>query len=342
MRIFKHYHKRIAVLCLAAVMLISLLPAAASAGTKPILYRGRITDRYANSYTVIYEEMDTNSKQLKREFKNYAVSITAVYPDWVEIVYGSGYAYIVRNRVDVYDPIDMVHTPYCGVEKYDFYAEITRPTPVMSMKDDHSDVLAFMTPGARVALIGFEDGYAKLVYKRQYGYINTNFLDEVLPVAKTVDQGTDTIPIAAFTSYATESENRNINLTMCGQWMAKDIVYPNMKWNFNDTVGPFTRARGYVEAGILADNEATTGMGGGSCQVSSTLFNAVLQLPGIRIDHRRAHGANGAKYLPYGMDAASASKNQNFIFTNCYDFPIRIETVVHDTCLTILIYKVSQ
>ena len=336
----KHSGLKTVCALLCALMILSLLPAAGSAaGDKKVLYNGRISPRYGNSYTVVYEEMDSESKQLARYFKNKAVKITGVYPYWLEIEYGDGYAYVVRNRVDASDPIDMVNTPYCGVEKYDFYTDISRITPVMSAPDDYSDVLALLTPGARIAIIGFEEGYAKLIYKRQYCYINTNFLSEVLPVARTVDQADDVIPLAAFTSFATESENRNINLAMCGVYMAQTPMHPGERWNFNNITGPFTLRRGYLEAGILADDEATTGMGGGSCQVSGTLYNAVLQLPGIFINHRRAHGNNGAKYLPYGMDAASATTEQNLILTNMYDFPVRIETSVHDTCITILLYK---
>ena len=340
-----HLRNRHGVRCLCAAMiltvLLTVLPVSALAGSKPVLYNGKVTTiRYPNSKTVIYSEMTKDLTYFLAEVSpGYKVRITAVYPNWLEIEYKNGYAYVLRNRIDVYDPIDRVNTPYCGTEKYEYYSDITRDVPVLADKDDNSTVLASLTAGSRIAILGFEDGYAKLVFKRQYCYVNSNLLEHVMPVARTVDQGTDTIPIAAFTSFATDDENRNINLTRCGERL--DRVYmPKQKLDFNAEVGPFTKANGYVEAGILADGDATTGTGGGSCQVSSTLFNTVLQLPGIAILQRQAHGNNGAKYLPYGMDAASAGPN--FRMRNDYPFPIRIETVMHDTCLTMLVYRVSE
>jgi Uncharacterized vancomycin resistance protein len=157
-----------------------------------------------------------------------------------------------------------------------------------------------------------------------------------------VEQGTDEIPIAAFTSFATDAENRNINLTQCGKRLDAVILQPGDTLNFNKQVGPFTKANGYVPAGSLVDGGVSESMGGGSCQVSGTIFCTVLQLPGVNILERHPHGDNAAGYLPYGMDASSATAKLNLRIRNEYDFPIRFETVMHDTCLTILVYKVTE
>ena len=79
--------------------------------------------------------------------------------------------------------------------------------------------------------------------------------------------------------------------------------------------------------------------GGGSCQVSSTLWDTLMQLPGITVLRRNPHGANAASYLPHGMDAASGTNTQNFIFRNDFDFPIRIDASTHDLALFVAIYK---
>ena len=76
-----------------------------------------------------------------------------------------------------------------------------------------------------------------------------------------------------------------------------------------------------------------------ACQVSSTLYNVVLQLPGITVLQRRAHGDNGASYLPIGVDAAVGNSALNFRFRNDYPFPIRIDASAQDGALTIAIYK---
>lgn len=75
-------------------------------------------------------------------------------------------------------------------------------------------------------------------------------------------------------------------------------------------MGPYNKGKGYLPAGALSDGTTTTSYGGGTCQVSSTLYNALLQLPGINILYRRAHGENAAPYLPHGVDAAVGNKRR--------------------------------
>ena len=73
------------------------------------------------------------------------------------------------------------------------------------------------------------------------------------------------------------------------------------------------------------DGKAVRSSGGGTCQVSSTLYNILIQLPGLTILKRRPHGYGGASYLPIHCDAAVGNDSLNLIFRNDYDFPIRLE-----------------
>ena len=116
-------------------------------------------------------------------------------------------------------------------------------------------------------------------------------------------------------------------------------MQPGEVMDFNATVGPFSAETGYMPAPVLVDDGVKTGYGGGSCQVSSTLWDALMQLPGITILKRNPHGNNAASYLPHGMDAASGTATQNFIFRNDFDFPIRIEASTHDLAMFVAIYK---
>jgi vancomycin resistance protein YoaR len=117
------------------------------------------------------------------------------------------------------------------------------------------------------------------------------------------------------------------------------VLQPGESMNFNNVVSPFSAANGYKLAPVLKDGETKMGYGGGSCQVSSTLWDSLMQLPGITVLRRNPHGANAASYLPHGMDAASGTDTQNFIFRNDYDFPIRIDASTHDLALFVAIYK---
>lgn len=119
------------------------------------------------------------------------------------------------------------------------------------------------------------------------------------------------------------------------------MYQPGDVFDGNKIMGPYNKGKGYLIAGALSDGTASKAYGGGTCQVSSTLYNALLQLPGINILYRRAHGENAAPYLPHGVDAAVGNKTQNLRWRNDYDFPIRVEAHTSgDGALCMLIYRV--
>ncbi len=158
------------------------------------------------------------------------------------------------------------------------------------------------------------------------------------------DQDEDT-PIAAYTSYykmvdTEKNHNRIFNIAR-GSELISGIYQPGDVFDGNKIMGPYNKGKGYLPAGALSDGTTTTSYGGGTCQVSSTLYNALLQLPGINILYRRAHGENAAPYLPHGVDAAVGNKTQNLRWRNDYDFPIRVEAHTSgDGALCMLIYRV--
>lgn len=304
-----------------------------------VLYRGIITRRYENSTTSVYKEMDKESKVLKYMNPGTKIEITAIYPDWVAIKYGSkGTGYVIRKRVDVKEAVDPVNTPPYPAVQFGFYAVIDRTVYVKSDKSADSETLSTLTEGARVAFIGMEDGWAKTIYHRQYGYVDTRELSEIYSVAGSEAVADAETPIAVFNSFYNDNQDRINNLAVACRFISK-VMQPGESMNFNDTVGPFNAQNGYLPAPVLVDGKTKNNYGGGSCQVSSTLWDTLIQLPGITTLYRRPHGDNGASYLPHGNDASSGTDELNLIFRNDYDFPIRIDASTHDRVLFVAIYK---
>lgn len=327
-------------LSLALVLCFLSAPAAQAVSKKSdVLYEGIITRRYANSYTNVYDRMDSETgKVVKTLNAGNSIQILDVYPGWVAIKVGSGVGYVRRNRIDVTGNPDPVNTPNYPITPMPYYAVIDRDVEVKADKSAESDTLSLLTDGARVAIEGFEDGWAVVIHKRQYGYINTNDLNEILPVASSVETADAETPIAVFNSFYNDNPDRIVNLARCCE-LISHVVQPGQTINFNNDVSPFSAANGYMLAPVLVKGETKMGYGGGSCQVSSTLWDTLMQLPGITVLRRNPHGDNAASYLPHGMDAASGTNTQNFIFRNDYDFPIRIDASTHDLALFIAIYK---
>jgi hypothetical protein len=259
---------------------------------------------------------------------------------------GAVLGFIKRDKLDDFtvENLQPENIPnYPGVQNTAI-VYVSEDTSVRESPNSSSNSLIELKPGCRLALIGFQDGWGKLIFKKQYGYVDSRHLGKKIPVDYlSKDPGTE-YPIAAYTSFYKITDNKdNLNRienlkVSCGKF--EDIVLnPGDRFDFNKLFGPYNASSGYKPAIILADGKSVLGYGGGTCQISSTLYNVLLQLPGINVDHRRPHGPSGASYLPHGADAAVGNKTQNLIFTNNYPFPIHIDGTVQDGALTIAIYR---
>ena len=332
-------------LLIPLILLLVLVTGASAMAEKKTLYNGIITRRYANSTTSVYDAMykdgkdaQANGKVVKVLNPGAKIEITATHPGWVEIKVGSGVGYVLRHRIDVTDNPSPGVTPDYPITPMPYYAVIDRDVEVKAAMDESSETLSLLTDGARVAIEGFQDGWAVVIHKRVYGYINTNDLSEIYPVASNEQSGDSETPISVFCSFYNDNPDRIVNLARCCYFISR-VLKPGETLNFNNLVSPFSAANGYRLAPVLVDGETKSGYGGGSCQVSSTLWDALLQLPGVTTLHRNPHGDNAASYLPHGLDAASGTATQNLIVRNDYDFPIRIDASTHDLVLFVAIYK---
>ncbi len=277
------------------------------------------------------------------------VEIIELGPDWLQIRSEKGDGYIKRryvdfNRVESINPA--VIPPYPAVLS-EYIAWSARVTEVREAPDTKAASLITLQPGARLALIGIEDGWAKMIYHRQYAYVDTRDLSELAPLYSGTENPDGSAPIAAYTSFyniATNEDNRNrmVNITVANDRMRQYIIQPGEAFDFNRYVGPYNRKAGYLPAPTLVDGGVQLGYGGGTCQVSSTLYNTLMQLPGLSVEKRRPHGPGGAKYLPLHADAAVGNQNLNLVFRNFYSFPVYIDGSAQDGALTILIWPAKD
>lgn len=110
-------------------------------------------------------------------------------------------------------------------------------------------------------------------------------------------------------------------------------------FSFCNTVGKATPERGYQKADIFdKDGNVIKGYGGGNCQISSTLYNAVLSLSSISIVERHEHSKK-VYYVPEGKDAAVAYGSIDFKFKNNYDYDIKIYAISSTNNINVKIVK---
>lgn len=126
------------------------------------------------------------------------------------------------------------------------------------------------------------------------------------------------------------SKNRNQNIRIAASAINGIVLLPGEEFSFGATAGA---AKGYLEAVTYENGKKTTGIGGGMCQVSSTLFNSVLKA-GLKITQRQSH-SKPAGYVRPGLDATYDSSGTDFRFVNSLSNPIKIQASAAETSVTV-------
>ena len=120
----------------------------------------------------------------------------------------------------------------------------------------------------------------------------------------------------------------NIKLT-CGKINEK-IIKPGETFSFNQIVGPCTAEEGYKKAEIYVNKKIKFALGGGNCQVSTTLYNAALAVPGIDITERHEHNGRPVDYIEDGKDATVSYNTLDLKFVNNTGSDIKLYTWCDD------------
>jgi len=307
------------------------------------------TTKITKNVTPILEDQDEDSKVLDSLSKYSVITIYQVFPAFVLAECDGVSGFVSRTRIDEdVTVLDPVNTPPYGVTLTSYVATTTAVAKVYVDPDTSSETFPIeVGAGSKVAILGFNGSFAKVLYWRSYGYIDASLLKDLVVVSQTDEPMSDSTPIAAFSSFFAYNNGNELNdgrvknIVRSCESMTR-VMQPGESLNFNEQVGPYKASNGYFPAPVLVNGAVKPGYGGGTCQSSSTLYNTVRQLPGITVVYRRPHGASCAKYLPMHQDAAVGNSSLNFIFRNDYDFPIRIlAECTGEGVLTIQIFKVE-
>ena len=124
------------------------------------------------------------------------------------------------------------------------------------------------------------------------------------------------------THFGGTGANRGSNIAIAAGRIDGTLLAPNEVFSYNKIVGPRIASAGFKDAPVILKGELVPGIGGGICQVSSTLYNAAL-LSNLKIV-RRSHHAFPVHYLPAGRDATVVDGSIDFQFQNNTDSPIYI------------------
>ena len=139
-----------------------------------------------------------------------------------------------------------------------------------------------------------------------------------------------------FTSFSTSSSERIHNITLASKYLDKVIVESNGEFSFNKTVGVRSAERGYKNSKIIVGGAFIDGIGGGVCQVSTTLYNALL-LSGLPILEYHPHSLP-VSYVAPSFDAMVSYGYADLRFLNNTHNPIIIHTYIQNSSIFIEIY----
>ncbi|WOV87985.1 VanW family protein [Sporosarcina oncorhynchi] len=147
--------------------------------------------------------------------------------------------------------------------------------------------------------------------------------------------------IASYTTYFNQADSgRNRNIELSALAINNVIVGSGDYFSFNTVVGPRSEENGYQPAPEIVNKELVMGIGGGICQTSSTMFNAVDKIPVKYVE--RHHHSLDIGYVPKGRDATVSYGGLDFRFQNTNDVPFIIKTVVADNFLTVEIRTANK
>lgn len=209
--------------------------------------------------------------------------------------------------------------------------------PVNAGLDSHGNIIP-ERPGAALLRSRFNEQFYSYIYGKGQAVIDI----PIQPIFPRVDSEL----IAEIknkmigyyvTFYNANNKERSHNISIATSAINNYVIFPGETFSFNKAVGKRTKAKGYLPAPIIVKGELSEGIGGGICQVSSTLFNAVDQ-SGLTVLDRFSHSKR-VPYVPEGRDATVDWYSYDFSFKNKYNHPVLIRAQARDGKMVVLIYS---
>lgn len=139
------------------------------------------------------------------------------------------------------------------------------------------------------------------------------------------------------TSFVSSNADRSANVVNGSRLINAVTLYPGEEFSMYDEVSPFTVQNGYYMAGSYLNGKVVDSLGGGICQVSTTLYNAVLKAE-LEVTERHNHSMIVAYAEPSADAAIAESSGKDFRFVNNTDYPIYVESTTKDKKITVSIY----
>jgi len=317
-------------LCMFALLMLLPLMGVAEDALTPV-YRATMAKE-----AKMRAEPSTSSRYLGTVPDEAVIVIYEWGEKWSLCGYNGKTGYLLTDRY--YEIWRLGRTPLPGMQFLDGVAQITQVTHVENRDKSSGDLFSGLDLqiGDVVAAVSADGAipFRRTTLTLPEGtYEFVPFAD-----AETAQAGD---MIYAFTTYYNDAvggslaKERRYNIELAVERLNGLVLLPGEQFSFNAICGPYEKDNGYVRAPNIS--WSGFGVGGGVCQVSTTVFEAVLGLE-LQLDQWEVHQTSGVKYAPLNYDAAVGG-SKDLKFTNTLGYPIRLEVRTQGGALTAYFYR---
>lgn len=203
---------------------------------------------------------------------------------------------------------------------------------IRCLPSDESPVICSIPFNSHLTVIDQIDKWFEVEYNGISGYVFWKYIKFSEP---DIDNTTSLIGNSII--HYTSSSNRDNNINVACNIINGTILQPNESFVWSNIIGRTTAEKGFLEAPVIINKKSVLGLGGGVCQVSTTIYNALLDTYIVPYElHKHSIGSAYSK-----NDATVSYGNKDFAFTNSYSFPIYIEAFSYKSVVFINIYKIE-
>lgn len=313
-------------------LLLCLLPMLASA-QEPLVPQYRATMAKESKMRA---EPSTKAKYLGTVPDEAVILIYEYGEEWSLCGYNGKVGYLLTNRF--YELWRLGSDALPGMIYLDGVALITQETHVENPDKSSGDLFSGLDlqPGD---VIGACSADGSIPFRRTVLTLPEGTFEFAPFVAVETAQPGDLL--YAFTTYYNDAvggslaKERRHNIELAVSRLDGTVLQPGESFSFNALCGPYEKANGYVRAPNIS--RSGYGVGGGVCQVSTTIFEAVLGLE-LQLDQWEVHQSSGVKYAPVNFDSAVGG-GKDLRFTNTLGYPIRLEVRTQNGALTAYFYR---
>ena len=252
---------------------------------------------------------EINSKLIDLSYINCAIDIATINKEPDELNIENIYNEIHKEAVDArYDPATHIVYPEENGLDFNISLDEAKQMLVAEQKEEYTIPLKTLKPNVTTNMIGME----------AFPHLLSTFS----------------------TRYPASNRDRTTNLKLAASKVNGTVVLPGQTFSYNSVVGERTIAAGYKEAAVYQDGQVVQGLGGGICQISTTLYNAALYA-NLDIVERRNHQFVPS-YVGAGRDATVVYGSQDFKFKNNRNYAIKITCSVDKGVATFNIYGLNE